>query len=160
MIQYVLLGGQVLTVALIYLFVWRVIRSAQTNLRNSGKLSANVSSQESTIMPAASVTKARRAAGLRDPRLVVEESDVLRAGVPFTITSSLSIGRSPESDIVLDEGIVSATHARIIPPGAVIDEGSTNGTYINALAVKGRVTLNDGDILQIGSTVFRYEGVK
>ncbi|MCW2956337.1 MAG: Inner rane component of cytoplasmic domain, partial [Thermoleophilia bacterium] len=41
----------------------------------------------------------------------------------------------------------------------VVDEGSTNGTFVNGQRVAARVNLRGGDLLQVGSTVFRYEGV-
>ena len=52
---------------------------------------------------------------------------------------------------------MSGRHARIVAPGTVVDEGSTNGTLVNGRAVSGRAALRPGDILQIGSTVFRFE---
>ena len=164
MVQYLLLAGQVLVVLLVYVFVWRVMRGARHDLldaarpRGASPAADGFDAQESTIMPAAAVSSARRAAGLREPRLVVDTSDVLRAGVPFTIGSALSIGRADSNDVVLDDNVVSGRHARVITPGTVVDEGSTNGTFVNGLAVQGRTALQHGDILQVGSTVFRYEG--
>lgn len=159
MVQQLLFAGQVLVVVLVYLFVWRVIRNARTDLVHAGRAGrgAPVDAQESTIMPAADVHAARRAAGLGEPRLVVEQSDVLRAGVPYTIGGGLKIGRAPGNDVVLDEGVVSGSHVRIVPPGTVVDEGSTNGTLVNGRQVSSRVTLHAGDLVQVGSTVFRYE---
>src|SRR5690606_38870458 len=112
MVQQLLLAGQLLVVALVYVFVWRVVRSARRDLIAGGRSGshardADVASQESTIMPAADVRAARRAAGLGEPRLVVEQSEVLRSGIPFTIGSGLTIGRSADNDVVLDEGVVS-----------------------------------------------------
>ncbi|MCW2925712.1 MAG: domain containing protein [Thermoleophilia bacterium] len=169
-VQALLLAGQVLVVALVYLFVWRVVRSARGGLlgdtvtaprRGRGKGAApapmSMASQESTIIPVADVQAARRSAGLADPRLVVLESDVLRAGIPFTVGGGLTIGRAAANDVVLDEGVVSGRHVRIVPPGTVVDEGSTNGTLVNGRPAQGRVALRDGDSLQVGSTVFRYE---
>ena len=159
MVQQLLFAGQVLVVVLVYLFVWRVIRGARTDLAAAGRPTRGVpaDAQESTIMPAADVHAARRAAGLGEPRIVVEQSDVLRAGVPFTIGGGLKIGRASDNDVVLDEGVVSGSHVRIVPPGTVVDEGSTNGTLVNGRQVSGRTALRAGDLVQVGSTVFRYE---
>lgn len=166
MVQYLLFGGQLLVVLLVYLFVWRVIRGARHDLLDAARPRSGYASkavngfdaQESTILPAASVSAARRAAGIREPRLVVESSDALRAGIPFTIGSTLTIGRAESSDVVLDDSVVSGQHARVIAPGTVVDEGSTNGTFINGVQVRGRAVLTHGDALQVGATVFRYEG--
>lgn len=160
MVQYLLLGGQVLVVVVVYLFVWRVMRTARRDLVRAAQPSSRATTfdaQESTIMPAADVAQARRAAGLGEPRLIVDASDVLRPGVPFTIGRGLSLGRADTNDVVLDEGVVSGRHARVIAPGTVVDEGSTNGTFVNGQPVAGRVALRDGDIVQVGSTVLRYE---
>jgi pSer/pThr/pTyr-binding forkhead associated (FHA) protein len=158
MVQQLLLAGQVLVVVLVYLFVWRVIRSARTDLTASPRSrAASIDAQESTIIPAADVQAARRSAGLAEPRLVVQQSDVLRAGVPFTIGGGLTIGRSPSNDVVLDEGVVSGSHVRIVPPNTVVDAGSTNGTLVNGQQVSGRAALREGDLVQVGSTVFRFE---
>lgn len=161
MVQHLLLAGQLLVVVLVYLFVWRVVRSARADLlaprARGGRASTPMDAQESTIIPAADAQAARRSAGLRDPRLVVQQSDVLRAGVPFTIGGGLTLGRAPHNDVVLDEGVVSGRHARVVPPGTVVDEGSTNGTLVNGRQVSGRAALREGDIVQVGSTVFRYE---
>jgi hypothetical protein len=160
MVQQLLLVGQLLVVVLVYVFVWRVVRGARHDLARRGAPGAGIAAQESTIIPAADVQRARREAGIREPRLVVEQSDVLRPGIPFTIGGGLSIGRSDDNDVVLDEGVVSGRHARIVAPGTVVDEGSTNGTLVNGAPVGGRTALRAGDIVQVGSTVFRYEGTR
>lgn len=156
MVQQLLLAGQFLVVALVYLFVWRVIRSARTDLRGGGR-PRDVAAQELTIIPAGDVQRARREAGLGEPRLVVEASDVLRVGVPYTVGGGLAIGRASSNDVVLDEAVVSGRHVRVVPPGTVVDEGSTNGTLVNGRQVSGRAALRAGDRVQVGTTVFRYE---
>jgi hypothetical protein len=170
MVQQLLLVGQLLVVVLVYVFVWRVVRGARLDLARRGApgagarpgmgMGGGIAAQESTIIPAADVQRARRDAGIREPRLVVEQSDVLRPGIPFTIGGGLSIGRSDDNDVVLDEGVVSGRHARIVAPGTVVDEGSTNGTLVNGARVGGRTALRAGDVVQVGSTVFRYEGTR
>ena len=161
MVQGVLLVGQLLVVVLVYVFVWRVIRGARADLAVRGSTSpragGSFEAQESTIIPAADVQAARREAGLGEPRLVVEQSDVLRAGIPFTIGGGLTLGRAATNDVVLEEGVVSGRHARIVAPGTVVDEGSTNGTLVNGRVIDGRTALRSGDRVQVGSTVFRFE---
>jgi hypothetical protein len=162
MVQGLLFGGQVLVVVLVYLFVWRVVRNARGDLLRGGDAAPrrgapSLDAQESTIIPAADVQAARRSAGLGEPRLVVQQSDVLRAGIPFTIGGGLSIGRAGGNDITLEEGVVSGRHARVVPPGTIVDEASTNGTLVNGHAVDGRAALRPGDLVQVGSTVFRFE---
>ncbi len=161
MVQWLLLGGQALLVALIYVFVWRTLRNAHKDLLRGGgagpMAARSIAAQESTIIPVADVHAARRSAGLAEPRLVVAGSDVLRPGVPFTIGGGLTLGRADDNDVVLDEQVVSSHHARIVAPGTVVDAGSTNGTLVNGRVIDGRVALRHGDRLQVGSTVFTFE---
>lgn len=159
MVQNLLLAGQLVFVLLLYVFVWRVMRGARRDLGSSTRSrgAASLASQESTIVPAATAAAVRRAHGLGEPRLVVDGSDVLRTGVPFTIGGGLSIGRVEANDIVLDEPVVSSKHVRVLPPGTVVDQGSTNGTFVNGTRIVDRAALQPGDMIQIGSTAFRYE---
>jgi len=62
------------------------------------------------------------------------------------------IGRSPENDIVLDDGEVSRRHAKIVHESAgwkVVDNGSRNGVIIAGRRVSSH-QLRDGDIIRIG----------
>lgn len=155
MIQLLLLAGQVLVVALLYLFIWRVMRAARSDLR----VVTMAAPQDSTIIPAAEMAQARRAAGLADARVVVERSPHLREGQPFTIgQEGLTLGRSSDNDIVLDDGFVSSHHLKLQPPNVLIDLESTNGTVVNGKALIGRVRLHARDTIQVGDTIFRYEG--
>jgi pSer/pThr/pTyr-binding forkhead associated (FHA) protein len=64
----------------------------------------------------------------------------------------VSIGRSPESEIFLDDVTVSRTHAVIERKGSIFsltDLGSLNGTYINNQSLKS-TPLICGDEIQIG----------
>jgi pSer/pThr/pTyr-binding forkhead associated (FHA) protein len=65
----------------------------------------------------------------------------------------LLIGRDPESDIFLNDMTVSRAHAVIESDELgvrVSDAGSLNGTCVNGV-VSEKATLNDGDVLQIGT---------
>lgn len=69
------------------------------------------------------------------------------------------IGRLPECDIVAPDPGVSRHHAEVraeIDGFHLIDLGSTNGTIVNGVAVRAH-HLEDGDELQFGSTVVRFE---
>ena len=72
---------------------------------------------------------------------------------------ALSIGRDPESDIPLESDSVSRRHARIEADGAghrVVDNYSTNGTYLNHKLIEGSAPLRSGDFVQIGEAIFKY----
>ena len=74
-------------------------------------------------------------------------------GSRFLITSDgVSIGRSSQSEIFLDDVTVSRTHATIVKKDksfVLKDSGSLNGTYINNVSVTEH-TLVSGDEFQIG----------
>jgi sulfite reductase alpha subunit-like flavoprotein/cytochrome P450/pSer/pThr/pTyr-binding forkhead associated (FHA) protein len=70
------------------------------------------------------------------------------------------IGRAPESDIVIPDTSASRNHAELHRDGAglrIVDLGSSNGTYVNGQRVK-ETRLSEGDIVGIGSSVFRLAG--
>jgi hypothetical protein len=85
---------------------------------------------------------------------------VLPTGERFTLAEHpITIGRRPESNIVLADPNVSRNHAEIRPQGdryVVVDLGSTNGSRINGVRVDTQV-LNDGDELTFGNTRMRFE---
>jgi diguanylate cyclase (GGDEF)-like protein len=69
------------------------------------------------------------------------------------------IGRGADCAIQIDRDSVSRRHAKIVKNGKggwkVQDLGSTNGTYVAGEQVKEQV-LRDGDLLKIGSTIFKF----
>jgi diguanylate cyclase (GGDEF)-like protein len=70
----------------------------------------------------------------------------------------LTIGRGSEVDITIDRDSVSRRHAKIVQTGsqyAIIDLGSTNGTYVNDEPVSER-TLRDGDLVKIGNAIYKF----
>jgi hypothetical protein len=82
-----------------------------------------------------------------------------RTGEAFTLTRDrLTIGRSPDSDIFLDDVTVSRRHAELLrrPDGfAIADLGSLNGTFVNRRRVD-RKLLEDGDEVQVGKYKLTY----
>jgi pSer/pThr/pTyr-binding forkhead associated (FHA) protein len=68
---------------------------------------------------------------------------------------SLLIGRLPECDVLLQDGLVSRMHARIsVQHDSVVVEDlhSTNGVYVNGLRVGHSTVLREGDRVLIGTT--------
>lgn len=71
---------------------------------------------------------------------------------------AVTIGRSPECSIFLDDVTVSREHAEISAGGQgfrIRDAGSLNGTYINRVRVDA-VDLRNGDEIQIGKYRFKF----
>jgi len=72
------------------------------------------------------------------------------------------IGRSPESDVFLDDITVSRKHALLKKDGVyyrLIDSGSLNGSYLNGNIVEEAI-LSNGDRIQIGKYIFLYFSIK
>jgi len=75
------------------------------------------------------------------------------------IGTSITLGRSVECGCVVDDAAASRRHVRITQDGDRYlwkDLGSTNGTQLNGMPMIEGV-LNNGDQLQIGETIMRFE---
>ena len=133
MIDLVLFAGRILLVILLYLFLYFAMRTGIGLVRGQRK---------DTAIWAVNVDK-----GTKQLR-----------GLHVDILGPVVVGRSPSSDIVVDEPFVSATHARFSLQGPALvleDLESTNGTMVNGHLIGQPVTLRDGDEVQIGDTVMR-----
>jgi hypothetical protein len=82
-----------------------------------------------------------------------------RAGESFTLNDDkVSIGRTPEAGVFLDDVTVSRNHALLVRrrDGLYIDDlGSLNGTYVNRSRIESH-SLEDGDEIQIGKYKLSY----
>lgn len=76
--------------------------------------------------------------------------------------SEISIGRSSEADIQVDDSGVSRKHVGIVKRGDRVfahDLGSTNGSFVDGQRAQGDVELHDGSVVTVGHTrvTFRFE---
>ena len=139
--------------AVLYLFLLWIARSALKDLRG-------------TVAPAPDATGFHPAPAFDGRRersdvwLVAERGGGLDAGERFDLFGGLSIGRSGEADVTIDDHYASGVHARIFSREGRIyieDMNSTNGTLLNDASLRGEAQLIDGDIVRIGDTSFRFE---
>ncbi|WP_052546705.1 FHA domain-containing protein [Enhygromyxa salina] len=90
---------------------------------------------------------------LQEAEALLVVKDGPNAASQFRISNELSsIGRHPDSDLLLDDGTVSRRHAEIRLEGSefeIIDVGSLNGTYVNREPVDAQA-LASGDEIQLG----------
>ena len=138
--------------AVLYLFLFWVSRSAWRELRRT-----SAPAPEATGFHP--VGPGGRAAAT-DAWLVVLKGGGLDPGERFDLFGGLSIGRSPEADVRIEDRYASTIHARLYSRGAsyyVEDMGSTNGTYLNGAALEGEAELSDLDQIRIGDTELRFE---
>jgi hypothetical protein len=96
--------------------------------------------------------------GIGGPALVVRAGGG-RAGETFPLDGDrITVGRSPECEIFLDDVTVSRQHAVLVRRDGgftIEDEGSLNGTFVNRRRVES-AELDDGDELQIGKYRLTY----
>jgi FHA domain len=140
--------------AVLYLFLLFVARSAMKDLRRT-----TAPAPDATGFHAAAPAMAEVARGV-DAWLVALRGGGLRADERFDLIGGLSIGRSKDADVQIDDRYASGIHARVFARRDryfVEDMGSTNGTLLNGATLKGEAELIDGDTVQIGDTEFRLE---
>lgn len=133
MIDLILFAGRIILVVLLYVFLFAAMRAGVGLVRGQRKDAA---------IWCVDVEKGSRA----------------MRGLHVDVLGPVVVGRSPSSDIVIDEPYVSATHARFTIQGPALvleDLGSTNGTMVNGHVIDQPVTLRDGDEVQVGDTVMR-----
>jgi pSer/pThr/pTyr-binding forkhead associated (FHA) protein len=138
---------KILFLVLLYLFIWRIVRTASRDLRLP---------QESFVL---TPQQASGLLGKSQPpntgRLLFPDGQV-----HVLDSRSLTVGRSAENDIALEDDFASARHARVEPrrDGVwVSDAGSTNGTYVNGSKLAKPHRLKPGDVIRVGGTDLRYE---
>ena len=82
-----------------------------------------------------------------------------RVGQSFPLSGEkMTIGRSPETDVFLDDVTVSREHATLVRRGGdwfLDDSGSLNGTYVNRHRIESH-RLQNGDELQVGKYKLTY----
>ena len=135
----------------LYLFLFWVARSALRELR------ATTAAPEPTGFHP--IGPGGRAAAT-DAWLVAVRGGGLDPGERFDLFGGLSIGRSAEADVRIEDRFASGIHARIYSRGAsyyVEDMSSTNGTFLNGAQLAGEGVLSDLDEIRIGDTELRFE---
>jgi hypothetical protein len=139
---------------LLYLFIWRIVRSAARDLRLPQESMILSPQQASALLP----QPAARELG----RLVVLKSPTLDQGEVVMLDSHpLRVGRGADNDLSVDsDEFASAHHARFEPrrDGVYIEDvGSTNGTFVNGIRLARERRLAPGDVVRIGETDLRFE---
>jgi FHA domain len=151
-VEPVLLALKAAFLVLLYVFIWRVIRSASKDMR--------VAPQESFILAPSQLAAEHPSDS--GGRLVVEKSKALENGNSYQAGPvPLTIGRAEDNTLALPgDEFASGHHARIESQRDgvwILDLGSTNGTFVNGTRLDGRRKLREGDVVQIGDTELRFE---
>jgi hypothetical protein len=149
-----LLVIKILFLVLLYLFIWRIVRSAARDVSLP---------QESFVLAPGSVPGlVSEQPQFEAGRLVVVKSPALEEGDELQLDSSaLLIGRGSRNDVDLGrDEFASSEHARVEPRRDGVwleDVGSTNGTYLNGTRLTRPKRLTVGDIVRVGETELRYD---
>jgi hypothetical protein len=148
----VLLVLKLAFLVLLYLFIWRIVRTAGRDLRLP---------QESFILRPA-LAGGGIAQTVDSGRLVVVQSAILEVGEEFDLDSTaLTVGRGAQNDVSIEgDEFASARHVRVEPrrDGVwVSDVGSTNGTFVNGVRIDRPRKLVQGDVVRVGETELRFE---
>ena len=125
---------------LLYLFLFRLVAALRRDLGRAARLSERPE---------------RPAQRALEGRLVVLNGGGagLQSGQSFPLEPVTIIGRAPSSQILLNDGLVSAQHARLRRRDArwfIQDLNSTNGTLLNQQPLKGEQPVEYGDMIAIG----------
>lgn len=138
--------------AVLYLFLLWIARSALKDLRRTTGPAPEATGYHD-------VAKADPAAR-EDAWLIAQRGGGIDPGERFDLFGGLSIGRSADADVRIDDRYASGLHARIyMRSGSYYaeDMNSTNGTLLNDASLSGEAELVPGDVLRIGDTEFSFE---
>jgi hypothetical protein len=130
--------------ALLFLFVWRSMRWVVRGL---------------TVEPVPSGRKTRKH-GDAAPRPTGPTAVMVHPpagkGRTMPLAASMTIGRAPECELLIDDTYASSQHARLFGKNGawyVEDLGSTNGTFVNDQRLAAPAMVQQGDRIRIGTTV-------
>lgn len=139
LLDLLMLALRLLIVALLYVFLFVVLRASVSGLRMA---TPRVRSEALTEKDRLSL-------------IVVEPgTSDYEPGQVIAVRGAATFGRTQLASVVLSDATVSAEHARLERVGrawVVTDLGSTNGTRVNDAPVRGRAPLAEGDVLSLGA---------
>ncbi len=141
--------------ALLYVFLLRVVLIVARELRGSGSMEA-APVRAPFPAPAAPARGSKR----REWRMVVLAPETER-GRSYPIDGDATIGRGGGCAVALGfDTFVSQVHARAIERDGTLwveDAGSTNGTLVNGKRIAETTKLRKGDRVQVGETVLEVQ---
>lgn len=171
---------KIMLLAGLYLFFIRVLWSVYNELRDprtAASRTAEAASAQPRGMPAMAGAHATLAAGpaMTSPAaaapapapslstMVIGQVVVLepreQAGMTWPVEGELTLGRSPNNSIQLNDTYVSGHHARFFAHNGdffVEDLGSRNGTLLNERPLPDAHRLVVGDRIAVGVTVVEF----
>jgi FHA domain len=152
-------------IAVLYLFLLWVSRSALRDLRGAGGSSRAAEGAPASTPPDATGLHSASTLGranilARAPRLVVARAPGHDPGMIYDLDGELVLGRGERVEIRLEDPFASSRHARVFEQGNILvieDLDSTNGTYLNEELLETPRPLHPGDRVRIGDSEFTFE---
>lgn len=139
---------------LVWLFVFAALRVIRLDVFGP-RVPKSTRPKPAASKPAAA-PKAKPSKNAKLPRHLVVTAGSL-AGQSIDLDNApVTIGRAPESTLVLTDDYASSHHARLVPQDGqwlIEDLGSTNGTYLDKTKVTRPTPVPPGSKVRIGKTV-------
>ena len=159
LLEPVSVGLQFGFLAVLYLFLLWVSRSALRDLRRSS--GPRPSAAGPVVAPGPEGTSIYAATnhganGDSEPRLIVERAPGHTPGMEYDIGEGAVMGRGDQAEIRLEDPFASSRHARLLRQGGIVvleDLGSTNGTFLGRNRVQAPTPISPGAPVRIGRTV-------
>jgi hypothetical protein len=143
--------------ALLYLFLLRVVLIVARELRGTPGRAAALGNNAAVAAPIADGAPARTK---RQWRLIVVQPESER-GHAFAIEGEGTLGRGGGCTVPLAfDTFVSQVHARVSERDGQLwieDADSTNGTLVNSTRIENPIQLRRGDRVQVGDTVLQVD---
>ena len=133
MIDIILLAGRLLLVALLYVFLFAILKTGIGQIKGASKKG-------------------------KSWHLSIEKGPKELRGVDIAVSGPVIVGRSPGADIVIGAGYVSGRHARFQLMGQnlfVEDLNSKNGTAVNGEYISEPIAVKNKDTITVGDVVIR-----
>jgi pSer/pThr/pTyr-binding forkhead associated (FHA) protein len=149
-----------LTLTLLWTFVLVTVLALRRDLRQPAE--ARPTGRERRPARAARPPKPPKVAKqqkVKGSKLVVIEGPLNGTIVPLG-NVQITIGRAPDSTLIIDDDYASSRHARIYPSEGswvVEDLGSTNGTWIDRTRITSPTVLPVGAPLRVGRTTLQIQ---
>lgn len=139
---------------LLWLFVFLIAGVLRQDLFGPRR-SRNRAAKRGGRSPAAAPGPAPQSAAASPPHSLVITSGAMQGMVIALGTAPITLGRSGDNTVVLEDDFASGHHARFVPSGGrwyVEDLGSTNGTFIGEQRLTSPVPVSPGTAVTVGHT--------
>jgi len=134
-LEVIILILRIAVVALLYLFLYRVLRAILRELRTASIADTAPASEYGYLV-------------------VLDAGQTgLQPGKKFPLNQINTIGRAVTNDVPLNDTFLSSNHAQLEWDGTnwvLQDVGSTNGTWISGQRIAAPTAINYGDVIQLG----------